>query len=191
MGFLSEWRDSRKGTREAVGAFKQMQEQALSASGFDLAEVQQMAAGATAPGAIEATQAYAAKRQRLYSAGVDTAATIVSAEPHTIAPVLGGEQARVTLNVAPAGGAPYQAVTDEVLAPGQFATLTPGTSINVRVDPADPASVMLYGATAPAAPPTPSADDRVTQLEKLAALHASGALTDDEFADQKRKLLGS
>jgi Short C-terminal domain len=33
------------------------------------------------------------------------------------------------------------------------------------------------------------ADDRIGNLERLAALHASGALTDEEFAAQKRILL--
>ena len=33
-------------------------------------------------------------------------------------------------------------------------------------------------------------DDRVRRLEQLAELHAAGALTDAEFAEQKRKLLG-
>ena len=174
MGFLGEWRDSRKGTGDAVDAIKQMQEQAqqaMSMTGLDPAQLQQMAGAAMAPGTIEATQAYAAKRQRLYSAGVDAPATIVSAKPITIAPVLGGEQTRVTLTVSPPGGAPYQAVTDEVLVGGQLATLTPGASINVRVDPADPTSVMLYGVVAGSQATSP------------------GAAPSEEDRDQKRKLL--
>lgn len=45
----------------------------------------------------------------------------------------------------------------------------------------------------PMAPPTPPggpAGDVVSQLERLAALHRSGALTDQEFAAQKARLLG-
>ncbi len=38
-----------------------------------------------------------------------------------------------------------------------------------------------------AAPPT---DDVIAQIEKLSALHESGALTDEEFAAAKKKLLG-
>jgi hypothetical protein len=34
-------------------------------------------------------------------------------------------------------------------------------------------------------------DDRLVQLERLARLHRSGALTDDEFAREKRRLLGA
>lgn len=43
-------------------------------------------------------------------------------------------------------------------------------------------------AAAPAATPTP---DPVEQLKGLAALHDQGALTDEEFATQKSKLLNS
>jgi hypothetical protein len=38
--------------------------------------------------------------------------------------------------------------------------------------------------------PSPDQDDAVTKLERLAALHVSGALTDDEFAAHKARLLG-
>jgi len=53
-----------------------------------------------------------------------------------------------------------------------------------------------YAATqpAPAPPPQPAAaapaDDTTAELERLAQLHQSGALTDDEFAAAKSKLLG-
>lgn len=46
-------------------------------------------------------------------------------------------------------------------------------------------------AAAPAAGAAANGDDPVAKLERLAALHASGALTDDEFAAQKAKLLGA
>ena len=36
---------------------------------------------------------------------------------------------------------------------------------------------------------TPAVDDPVGQIEKLSQLHDSGALSDEEFADAKRKLL--
>lgn len=48
--------------------------------------------------------------------------------------------------------------------------------------PSDPPS--------PSAPPPPSASSLVDELERLAALHRGGALTDDEFALAKRRLLG-
>ncbi|MEV7176232.1 SHOCT domain-containing protein [Kitasatospora sp. NPDC093679] len=44
------------------------------------------------------------------------------------------------------------------------------------------------GAAAPAAAPPPA--DLLDQLERLAALHGAGALTDEEFARAKRRLIG-
>lgn len=41
----------------------------------------------------------------------------------------------------------------------------------------------------PAAPP-PAGDDRIAALERLVALREAGALTDDEFADEKARILG-
>ena len=51
----------------------------------------------------------------------------------------------------------------------------------------------FVGMGAPAAPAPAAqagAQDTVEQLKQLADLHAQGLLTDDEFADQKAKLLG-
>ena len=42
-----------------------------------------------------------------------------------------------------------------------------------------------------APPPPPAAPDPIAQLKDLAELHASGVLTDAEFAAQKAKVLGS
>ena len=41
-----------------------------------------------------------------------------------------------------------------------------------------------------APPPAPAAPDPIAQLKELGELHASGVLTDEEFAAQKAKLLG-
>jgi hypothetical protein len=45
-----------------------------------------------------------------------------------------------------------------------------------------------YAAPPPAAAP---AEDPIAQLKELAALHTDGVLTDEEFAAQKRKILGT
>jgi len=45
-----------------------------------------------------------------------------------------------------------------------------------------------YAAPAPA-PAASGEDDKLAQLQKLGELHASGVLTDEEFAQQKAKLL--
>lgn len=43
--------------------------------------------------------------------------------------------------------------------------------------------------SAPLPSPSPSANGLVDELERLADLHRSGALTDDEFAELKRRLI--
>lgn len=43
----------------------------------------------------------------------------------------------------------------------------------------------------PAPAPTGGGDDMIAMLKQLGELHASGVLTDEEFAAQKAKILGS
>lgn len=45
-------------------------------------------------------------------------------------------------------------------------------------------------AAAPAPAAAPAGDDLTAQLEKLAGLHNSGVLSDEEFAAAKAKLIG-
>jgi hypothetical protein len=52
----------------------------------------------------------------------------------------------------------------------------------------------MAAASAPPPPPPEPASlsaDAIEQLKALASLHEQGALTDDEFADAKAKVLGS
>jgi Short C-terminal domain len=44
---------------------------------------------------------------------------------------------------------------------------------------------------APPPPAPPPEADPIEQLKQLASLHTDGVLTDEEFAAQKRKILGS
>lgn len=53
----------------------------------------------------------------------------------------------------------------------------------------EPAYVEPAPAPAPP-PPAPNVDDATSEIERLAALHDSGALTDDEFSAAKQKVLG-
>ena len=50
-----------------------------------------------------------------------------------------------------------------------------------------------YAEPAPPAPPppAPSVADATSELERMAALHESGALSDDEFATAKQKILNA
>jgi hypothetical protein len=43
----------------------------------------------------------------------------------------------------------------------------------------------------PAAPATPAGEDRIEQLKELGALKEQGVLTDEEFAAEKARILGS
>jgi hypothetical protein len=54
-----------------------------------------------------------------------------------------------------------------------------------------PVYVQQAPAPAPAAPAPSQEDASLDQLERLAKLHESGALTDEEFAAQKARILGS
>jgi hypothetical protein len=88
-----------------------------------------------------------------------------------------------------------------------------GVRLPIKVDPNDQAGIAIdwdqapkppaegevrsaSEGAAPAASPAPAAapsggTDAVAQLEKLAKLRDSGALTDAEFEQQKAKILGS
>ena len=46
-------------------------------------------------------------------------------------------------------------------------------------------------AAPPPAPASSGTEDMMTELKQLGELHASGILTDEEFAAQKAKILGS
>jgi hypothetical protein len=64
--------------------------------------------------------------------------------------------------------------------------LTEEQAAKLRMLGIDPGAVQ--GAAAPA--PEPEPDDQLAKLERLGALRASGVLTEDEFQEQKRRLLG-
>ena len=57
---------------------------------------------------------------------------------------------------------------------------------------AQQAVAQQQAAPQPAAPPPaqPDVDDKIAQLERLAQLKAQGILTEDEFAAQKKQILG-
>lgn len=115
----------------------------------------------------------------------------------------------IDMEIHVSGRRPYR-VTNEYLVPAT-ATLGPGVTLPVKVDPNDPAKVAIDWESAPRpAPegevrtvggsgftpaPAPAAgsggEDSVAQLERLAKLRDSGALTEAEFEQQKARILGS
>jgi len=73
---------------------------------------------------------------------------------------------------------------------GVAATAKVASNRAVARNEAEHAQADAAAAQAAAAAPAASADDPTEQIQKLAALHASGALTDEEFAAAKAKALG-
>jgi membrane protease subunit (stomatin/prohibitin family) len=55
---------------------------------------------------------------------------------------------------------------------------------------AQPAPAAPAPAPAPAGPAESAGNDRIAQLKQIADLHDQGILTDDEFAAEKKKILG-
>jgi hypothetical protein len=125
---------------------------------------------------------------------------------------------KLRLRVEPPGEAPFEAEVKQRF--GQFAIPAPGTRVEALYDPDDhgklvveadsiaatqaegvPVTELMQRAMAdPAkfseemlgrAGAAPEAADPLVQLERLDALRQRGALTDEEFQAQKKRLLGS
>jgi hypothetical protein len=119
----------------------------------------------------------------------------------------------IDLEVHVSGRQPYR-VNNQYLVPAG-ATIGQGVSLPIKVDPDDPAKIAIdwdsaqrppgrgevrpVGGSGFAPAPAPAAaasgseggDDQLAELERLAKLRDSGALTDAEFEQQKAKILGS
>jgi hypothetical protein len=133
------------------------------------------------------------------AAGVEMPATLRSFAIGAAEPPGNGTRVHLDLTVQPPGGAAYDVGIEQVLPPTITPTLAAGQRLTVKVAAGDPQAVMLWNtphAAGGADPDTgrplddpPPAPDPAERLEKLAALHASGALTDDEFDQQKARIL--
>jgi hypothetical protein len=115
----------------------------------------------------------------------------------------------IDMEVHVSGRQPYR-VNNQYMVPAS-ATLGTGVTLPVKVDPNDPAKIAIDWDSAEKPPergevrsiggagftpaPVPAAPegggDTVAELERLAKLRDSGALTDSEFEQQKAKILGS
>jgi hypothetical protein len=136
-------------------------------------------------------------QQRLLTQGIPADAVIVGMGT----PARGAQQFNLDLDleVHMTGRAPYR-VANQYIVPA-WAPLTPGGHLPVRVDPSDPAKLAIdwqnvsqspgRGEVRPVdSPAAPGGDDPLVKLEKLAKLRDSGVLTQAEFDEQKRRLLG-
>jgi putative oligomerization/nucleic acid binding protein len=113
----------------------------------------------------------------------------------------------IDMEVHVSGRQPYR-VNNQYMVPAG-ATLGQGVTLPVKVDPDDPSKIAIDWESAQQAPargevrpvggsgftpapaPPPSGGDNIAELERLAKLRDSGALTDAEFEQQKAKILGS
>ena len=114
----------------------------------------------------------------------------------------------IDLEVHVSGRQPYR-VNNMYMVPAG-ATIGQGVTLPIKVDPNDPAKIAIDWDSAQRAPergevrsadgsgftpaPAPAQEgggDSVAELERLAKLRDSGALTDAEFEQQKAKILGS
>ena len=113
----------------------------------------------------------------------------------------------IDMEVHVSGRQPYR-VNNQYMVPAG-ATLGQGVTLPIKVDPNDPAKIAIDWESAQQAPargevrpvggsgfapapaPASSGGDNIAELERLAKLRDSGALTEAEFEQQKAKLLGS
>jgi hypothetical protein len=115
----------------------------------------------------------------------------------------------IDLEVHVSGRQPYR-VNNMYMVPAG-ATIGQGVTLPIKVDQNDPSKIAIDWESAQSAPargevrptggsgftpapaPVPTADtgDQIAELERLAKLRDSGALTDAEFEQQKAKILGS
>jgi hypothetical protein len=107
------------------------------------AESAQAATSKVGVGASADQMALANKAKRLTDVGVDTPAHIdsMTSTGNTDAP--GGTEHMITLTVKPATGETYQATINQYVYPSN--PFSEGQDVNVKVDPEDANSVMIWG----------------------------------------------
>jgi len=83
-------------------------------------------------------------------------------------------QARLTLQVSPAGRPPFQAVVTTIVGRFQVGLLVPGSSVQVRYDPNDPSKVAIESLGGAAAMPAANAQQLLAQDQYYAQLRETG-----------------
>jgi hypothetical protein len=211
MGLFKSMKDLKDVTKSA----KELQNQQLKEQGYSTGLKGQMAQmGDMLSQSKEMLNEMAGQggdRDRIMATGIDGQGVIVGMGT----PERGAQwfNLNIDLEVHVSGKAPYR-VNKMYMVPAS-AQLGQGVTLPIKVDPNDQAAIAIDweraaqppaegvvrpadGATvtpAPAAPapaaPAAAGGGSVAQLEKLAKLRDSGALTDAEFEQQKAKILGS
>jgi hypothetical protein len=83
------------------------------------------------------------RAKKLMSEGVDTPAHIDSMTSTGNTDKPGGTEHNITLTVKPASGDPYPVTINQYIYPS--APFAEGEDVTVKVDPADPNTVMIFG----------------------------------------------
>lgn len=86
----------------------------------------------------------AAATNYMMMSGTPATARVISADTGGRLVIVGGQQVlQIGLEVQPTGGAPYRVFIQQPVGPVQAGALQPGATVEVRVDPANPANVMI------------------------------------------------
>jgi hypothetical protein len=118
---------------DTMGNAQKMQEQAAA-----------MQAGGAVPGVSGTEMATMQKLQHLNAVGVEKPATITSIAPTGNVDPGGGKEYAIGVKVE--GDAPYDATFTQFMHEATMGSwATDGAEVNVKVDPADPNSMILWG----------------------------------------------
>jgi hypothetical protein len=206
VGLFKGMKDMANLTKEAKAVQRKQQEEAgyKPGMGGQLAQMGDMLGQATEQ--LKELNDQGSDTNRILAEGIAGTAVIVGMGT----PARGAQKFNLDLDleVHVSGRAPYR-VANQYIVPAS-APLGQGVTLPVKVDPNDPAKIAIDWdnvATGPArgevrpaeggegfspAPaPASGGGDSVAELERLAKLRDSGALSDAEFEQQKAKILGS
>jgi hypothetical protein len=206
VGLFKGMKDMAGMTKQAKELQRQQQEQAGYKPGFggQMAQMGDMMSQANEQLAELTDQS--GDQQRILAEGIGGTAVIVGMGT----PARGAQQFNLDLDleVHVSGRAPYR-VANQYIVPAS-APLGQGVTLPVKVDPDDQAKIAIDwdnvatgpapgevrpvgggGGFSPESSGGSSGGDSVAELERLAKLRDSGALTEAEFEQQKAKILGS
>ncbi len=205
MGLFKSMKDLSSLTKEAKQLQRQQQQEAGYKPGFG-GQMQQMGDMISqAKDQLGELSDSSSERSQILVNGISGQGVIVAhGTPERGAQLFNMD---IDMEVHVSGRQPYR-VNNQYMVPAG-ATIGQGVTLPIKVDPSDPAKIAIDWDSAQQAPargevrpvggsgfvpaPAPSggAADHVAELERLAKLRDSGALTDAEFEQQKAKLLGS
>ena len=114
--------------------------------GMQQAQQAQAGAAGGAPGYADQRTGYMNRVTKLNNSGIEHPATIKSMQSTGKTDMGGGVEYQIGVEVQPAGGSPYDAQFTQFMHEGSMGSwATEGAAVNVRVDPDDPGSMILWG----------------------------------------------